>query len=103
MLILESLRHIEKAKTIPYNLQPHEKYDSNAINLHKLVNELFEPCEQVDEIVSSTIASTMSTSSRNTNGGVRRNAVRDLKPGSASVELFDGVGKDKPITLKFIY
>ena len=61
------------------------------------------PSHGTDEIVSSTIASITSTSSRNTVVGVRGNAVRVLKPKSVSVELFDRVGKDKSITLKLRY
>ena len=41
-----------------YNLSQNllEQYDSGALTLHELVNELFDPCEQVDESQHSLLA-----------------------------------------------
>ena len=45
------MRRAIRSNPFTYNLpqNPLDKYDSGVITLHELVNELFEPWEQVDE------------------------------------------------------
>lgn len=52
-----------KVKLLTYNLpqNPLDKYDSGVITLHELVNEPFEPWEQVDESQHSLLAIALQT------------------------------------------
>lgn len=57
-LSITTLFHGTEFKNTSYNLPQNllDKYDSDAITLHELVNELFEPWEQVDESHSTAFS-----------------------------------------------
>lgn len=62
-LSITTLFHGNEFKNTSYNLSPNllAKYDSGAITLHELVNELFEPWEQVDESQHTLLAIALQT------------------------------------------
>ncbi len=62
-LSITTLFHGNEFKNSSYNLSQNllDKYDSDAITLHELVNELFEPWEQVDESQHSLLAVALQT------------------------------------------
>lgn len=62
-LSITTLFHGNEFKNTSYNLSQNllDKYDSGAITLHELVNELFEPWEQVDESQHSLLAVALQT------------------------------------------
>lgn len=62
-LSITTLLHSNEVKNTSYNLPQSllDKYDSGAITLHELVNELFEPWEQVDESQHSLLAIALQT------------------------------------------
>lgn len=62
-LSITTLFHGNEFKNSSYNLSQNllDKYDSGAITLHELVNELFEPWEQVDESQHSLLAIALQT------------------------------------------
>lgn len=57
-LSITTLFNGNEFKNSSYNLSQNllEQYDSGALTLHELVNELFDPCEQVDESQHSLLA-----------------------------------------------
>ena len=69
-------------KNTSYNLPQSllDKYDSGAITLHELVNELFEPWEQVDESQHSLLAVAFQTAA----GGIPAPHVGTGAGGSSS-------------------
>lgn len=81
-LSITTLFHGNEFKNTSYNL-PHnllDKYDSGAITLHELVNELFEPWEQVDESQHSLLAVALQTAA----GGIPTPHVGTGAGGSSS-------------------
>lgn len=62
-LSITTLFHGNEFKNTSYNLSQNllDKYDSGAITLHELVNDLFEPWEQVDESQHSLLAVALQT------------------------------------------
>ena len=62
-LSITTLFHGNEFKNTTYNLPQDllDKYDGSAITLHELVNELFEPWEQVDESQHSLLAIALQT------------------------------------------
>lgn len=64
-LSITTLFHGNEFKNTSYDLSQNllDKYDSGAITLHELVNELFEPWEQVDESQHSLLAIALQTAS----------------------------------------
>lgn len=62
-LSITTLFHGTEFKNTSYNLSQNllDKYDSGALTLHELVNELFEPWEQVDESQHSLLAIALQT------------------------------------------
>ena len=62
-LSITTLFHGNEFKNTSYNLPQSllDKYDSGAMTLHELVNELFEPWEQIDESQHSLLAVALQT------------------------------------------
>lgn len=62
-LSITTLFHGNEFKNTSYNLPQNllDKYDSGALTLHELVNELFEPWEQVNESQHSLLAVALQT------------------------------------------
>lgn len=62
-LSITTLFHSNEFKNTSYNLSQNllDKYDSGALTLHELVNELCEPWEQVDESQHSLLAIALQT------------------------------------------
>jgi len=92
-LSITTLFHGNKFKNSSYNLSQNllDKYDSGAITLHELVNELFEPWEQVDESQHSLLAIALRTAS----GGVPTPHVGTGAGGSSSDLPWNDSDKDK--------
>lgn len=67
-LSITTLFHGNEFKTTAYDIPQEllEKYDSGAITLHELVNELFAPWEQVDESQHSLLAVALQTAAGGT-------------------------------------
>jgi len=92
-LTITTLFHGNEFKTTSYNLSPEllSKYDSGAITLHELVNELFEPWEQVDESQHTLLAIALQTAA----GGIPTSHV-STGAGSSSSDLpWNDSDKDK--------
>lgn len=83
-LSITTLFHGNEFKNTSYNLSQNllDKYDSGAITLHELVNDLFEPWEQVDESQHSLLAIALQTAA----GGIPTPHV-DTSAGSSSSDL----------------
>lgn len=83
-LTITTLFHGNEFKNTSYNLPQNllDKYDSGAITLHELVNELFEPWEQVDESQHSLLAIALQTAA----GGIPTSHV-GTGTGSSSSDL----------------
>lgn len=81
-LSITTLFHDNEFKNTSYNLPPDllTKYDNGAITLHELVNELFEPWEQVDESQHSLLAVVLQTAA----GGIPTPHVGTGSGGSSS-------------------
>ena len=81
-LSITTLFHGNEFKNTSYNLPQNllDKYDSGAITLHELVNELFEPWEQVDESQHSLLAVALQTAA----GGIPTPHVGTGAGGSSS-------------------
>ena len=81
-LSITTLFHGNEFKNTSYNLSQNilEKYDSGAMTLHELVNELFEPWEQVDESQHSLLAVALQTAA----GGIPTPHVGTDAGGSSS-------------------
>ena len=97
-LSITTLFHGNEFKNSSYNLSQNllDKYDSGAITLHELVNELFEPWEQVDESQHSLIAVALQTAA----GGIPTPHV-GTGGGSSSSDLpWNDNDKDKYQRLK---
>ena len=62
-LSITTLFHGNEFRNTSYNLSQIllDKYDSGALTLHELVNELFDPWEQVDESQHSLLAVMLQT------------------------------------------
>ena len=92
-LSITTLFHGNEFKNTSYNLPQNllDKYDSGAITLHELVNELFEPCEQVDESQHSLLAVALQTAV----GGVPTPHVGTGAGGSSSDLPWNDNDKDK--------
>ena len=81
-LSITTLFHGTEFKNTSYNLSQNllDKYDSGALTLHELVNELFEPWEQVDESQHSLLAIALQTAA----GGISTPHVGTGAGGSSS-------------------
>lgn len=92
-LSITTLFYGNEFKNTSYNL-PHnllDKFDSGAITLHELVNELFEPWEQVDESQHSLLAVALQTAA----GGIPTPHVGTGAGGSSSDLPWNDNDKDK--------
>ncbi|WP_289199407.1 MobV family relaxase [Bacteroides acidifaciens] len=83
-LSITTLFHGNEFKNTSYNLPQNllDRYDSGAITLHELVNELFEPWEQVDESQHSLLAVALQTAA----GGISTQHI-GTGSGSSSSDL----------------
>lgn len=81
-LSITTLFHGNEFRNTSYNLPQNllDKYDSGALTLHELVNELFEPWEQVDESQHSLLAVALRTAA----GGIPTPHVGTGAGGSSS-------------------
>ena len=92
-LSITTLFHGNEFKNTSYNLPQNliDRYDSGAITLHELVNELFEPWEQVDESQHNVLAVVLQTAA----GGIPAPHVGTGAGGSSSDLPWNGSDKDK--------
>ena len=92
-LSITTLFHGNEFKNTSYNLSQNllDKYDSGAITLHELVNELFEPWEQVDESQHSLLAVAIQTAA----GGIPTPHVGTGAGGSSSDLPWNDNDKEK--------
>ena len=92
-LSITTLFHGNEFKNTSYNLPQSllEKYDRGAITLHELVNELFEPWEQVDESQHSLLAVALQTAA----GGIPTPHVGTGAGGSSSDLPWNNNDKEK--------
>lgn len=92
-LSITTLFHGNEFKNTSYNLPQNllDRYDSGAITLHELVNELFEPWEQVDESQHSLLAIALQTAA----GGIPAPHVGTGSGGSSSDLPWNDNDKDK--------
>ena len=92
-LSITTLFHNNEFKNTSYNLPQNllEKYDCGAMTLHELVNELFEPWEQVDESQHSLLAAAFQTAA----GGISAPHVGTGAGGLSSDLPWNGDDKDK--------
>ena len=92
-LSITTLFHGNEFKNTSYNLPQNllDKYDSGAITLHELVNELFEPWEQVDESQHCLLAVALQTAA----GGIPTPHVGTGAGGSSSDLPWNDNDKDK--------
>ena len=92
-LSITTLFHGNEFKNTAYNLPQNllDNYDSGAITLHELVNELFEPWEQVDESQHSLLAVALQTAA----GGIPTPHVGTGSGGSSSDLPWNANDKDK--------
>ncbi len=97
-LSITTLFHGNEFKNTSYNLPQSllDKYDSGAITLHELVNELFEPWEQVDESQHSLLTVALQTAA----GGIPTPYVGTGAGGSSSDLPWNDNDKDKYQRLK---
>jgi len=98
-LSITTLFHGNEFKNTAYNLPQNllDKYDSGALTLHELVNELFEPWEQVDESQHSLLAVALQTAA----GGIPTPHVGTGTGGSSSDLPWNYDDKDKFQRSKF--
>ena len=84
-LSITTLFHGNEFKNTSYNLPQNllDKYDSGALTLYELVNELFEPWEQVDESQHSLLAIALQTAA----GGIPTPHVGTSAGGSSGSSL----------------
>ncbi|WP_290056339.1 plasmid recombination protein [uncultured Muribaculum sp.] len=92
-LSITTMFHGNEFKNTSYNLPQNllNKYDSGAITLHELVNELFEPWKQVDESQHSLLAIALQTAA----GGIPTPHVGTGAGGSSSDLPWNDNDKDK--------
>ena len=92
-LSITTLFHGSEFKNTSYNLTQNllDKYDSGALTLHELVNELFEPWEQVDESQHNLLAVALQTAA----GGIPAPHVGTGSGGSSSDLSWNDNDKDK--------
>lgn len=92
-LSITTLFHGNEFKNSSYNLSQYliDKYDNGAMTLHELVNELFEPWEQVDESQHSLLAIALQTAA----GGIPTPHVGTGAGGSSSDLLWNDNDKEK--------
>ena len=92
-LSITTMFHGNEFRNTSYNLPQNllDKYDSGAITLHELVNELFEPCEQIDESQHSLLAVALQTAA----GGIQTPHVGTGAGGSSSHLPWNDQDKDK--------
>ena len=92
-LSITTLFHENVFKNTSYNLPQNllDKYDCGVMTLHELVNELFEPWEQVDESQHSLLAIALQTAA----GGIPTPHVGTGAGGSSSDLLWNDNDKDK--------
>ena len=92
-LSITTLFHGNEFKNTAYNLPQNllDKYDSGVITLHELVNELFEPWEQVDESQHSLLAIALQTAA----GGIQTLQVGTGAGGSSSELPWNDNDKDR--------
>lgn len=92
-LSITTLFHGNEFKNSSYNLSQNllDKYDSGVLTLHELVNELFEPWEQVDESQHNLLAVALQTAS----GGLPTPHVCTGADGSSSDLPWNDNDKDK--------
>lgn len=92
-LSITTLFYGNEFKNTSYNLSQNllDKYDSGALTLHELVNELFEPWEQVDESQHSLLSIVLQTAS----GGIPTPHVGTGAGGSSSDLPWNDNDKDK--------
>lgn len=97
-LSITTLFHGNEFKNSSYNLSQNllDKYDNGAITLHELVNELFEPWEQIDESQHSLLAVALQTAA----GGISTPHVGTGGGGSSSDLPWNDNDKDKYQRLK---
>lgn len=100
-LSITTLFHGNEFKNTSYNLSQNliDKYDSGALTLHELVNELFEPWEQVDESQHSLLAVALQTAA----GGIQATHVGTGAGGSSSDLPWNDNDKDKYQRSKYKY
>lgn len=98
-LSITTLLHSNEFKNTSYNLPQSllDKYDSGAITLHELVNELIEPWEQVYESQHSLLAIALQTAA----GGIPTPHVGTGTGGSSSDLPWNYDDKDKFQRSKF--
>lgn len=98
-LSITALFHGNEFKNTSYNLPQNllNKYDSGAITLHELVNELFEPWKQVDESQHSLLAIALQTAA----GGIPTPHVGTGAGGSSSDLPWNDNDKNKFQKTKF--
>ena len=98
-LSITTLFHGNEFKNTSYNLSQNllDKYDSGALTLHELVNELFEPWEQVDESQHSFLAVALQTAA----GGIPTPHVGTGAGGSSSDLPWNDNDKNKFQKTKF--
>jgi hypothetical protein len=92
-LSITTLFHGNEFKNTSYNLPQNllDKYDRGTITLHELVNELFEPWEQVDESQHSLLAVALQTAA----GGIPTPHVGTGAGGSSSDLPWNDNDKEK--------
>ncbi len=95
---ITTLFHSNEFKNTAYNFPQNllNKYDSGVMTLHELVNELFEPWEQVDESQHSLLAVMLQTAA----GGIPTSHVGTGSGGSSSDLPWNDNDKDKYQRLK---
>lgn len=92
-LSITTLFYGNEFKNTSYNLSQNllDKYDSGALTLHELVNELFEPWEQVDESQHSLLSIALQTAA----GGIPTPHIGSGAGGSSSDLPWNDNDKDK--------
>lgn len=92
-LSITTLFHGNEFKNTSYNLPQNllDKYDSGAITLYELINELFEPWEQVDESQHTLLAVVLQTAA----GGIPTPHVGTCAGGSSTDLPWKDNDKDK--------
>ena len=92
-LSITTLFHGNEFKNTAYNLPQNllDKYDSGVITLHELVNELFEPWEQIDESQHRLLAIALQTAA----GGIPTLQVGTGAGGSSSELPWNDNDKDR--------
>ena len=92
-LSITTLFHGNEFKNKAYNLPQNllDKYDCGAITLHELVNELFEPWEQVDKSQHGLLAIALQTAT----GGIPTAHIGTGAGGSSSDLPWNENDKDK--------